>query len=443
VISHRFLEQLRGTDLVARTGRVRRILPTAIEADGPSLPLGALCAVETLASAGAAKSDPLLAEVAGVHPDSIVLTPLVGDASTFFGAQVTAWTEPDRVPVGDAFLGRAVDALARPIDSGKVVRAEGFAPLDCIAAAPLERETPTRLLTTGVRTIDGLLTLAEGQRVGVFAASGVGKTSLMVELAQQVRADRCVICLVGERAREVETLWSHQLSNEARARTALVAATSDQTAAMRVRSAKYALTLAEYWRAQGHHVLLLMDSMTRLAMAMREIGLAAGEPPTIRAYTPGVFAAIPKLVERCGALKGQGAISAIMTVLSETDEVDDPICEMMKALLDGHIILSRGLAEQGHFPAIDATHSISRMATALRSHAHQSSAEEAVKLLSLYEGAKTLIEAGAYVPGSNPETDRAIERRGALMAFLRQRQGEPAAFEATCDALALAVGNRT
>lgn len=436
--AHPFLDTLRNLDLVARTGRVRRILPTFIEADGPSLPLGGRCLVETRGRDAEAPSS-VLAEVVSVNRDSIVLAPFE-DAQTFSGAKVTASVTSGVVPVGDAFLGRAVDALARPIDGrGEIVGAR-FAPATGAPVPPMARVSPKRRLDSGIRAIDGLLTLGQGQRVGVFAAAGVGKTSLLTQLAQQVEADRVVICLIGERGREVEALWSQGLSAQARAKTALIAATSDRTAAMRVQAASYALALAEHWRDQGHHVLLLLDSVTRLAMALREIGLAAGEPPTVRAYTPNVFAAIPKLVERCGALKSGGAISAVMTVLSETDEVDDPISEMMKSLLDGHIVLSRSLAEQGHYPAIDVSRSISRLAAGLMPDEHRAHATRAAELMGVYEASRTLIEAGVYVHGSNPDIDLALEKRPGLMKFLKQRQTERTPYGEVCTTLSQLVG---
>jgi flagellum-specific ATP synthase len=437
---HRFVERLRAVDLVTRSGRVRQVSATSIEADGPSVPLGALCRVQARPAGAPMASAEILAEVVGVHPASITLAPLAGEGLTFSGARVEACEEPDSVPVGDAFLGRAVDALGQPIDGGRPIRADRYADLDPRAPPPLARDTPQRVLETGVRAIDGLLTLGHGQRVGVFAASGVGKSSLVLELARHVEADACVACLIGERGREVESFWTHGVGAEAKARTALVTATSDQPAAMRVRAAKLALALAEHWRAQGRHVLLLLDSVTRLAMAMREIGLAAGEPPTVRAYTPGVFAAIPRLVERCGALKSGGAITSVMTVLSETDDIEDPISEMMKSLLDGHIVLSRSLAEHGHYPAIDTPRSISRLADALRADGHRAAAEQAGRLLATYEGSRTLIEAGVYAAGSNPDIDRCLERRPALLAFLRQRPGERTPFAEVCQRLAEAAG---
>lgn len=432
---HPFLQRLRTADLVGRVGRVQKILPTYIEADGPNVPLGALCRVEAMGSSGKVAPEPILAEVVSVNANSIVLVPFDDGARTFSGALVEACQDVDRAPVGDALLGRAVDALGRPIDGKGAIRSPDFAPQTKVITAPLARRASKRVFETGIRAIDAFLTLGEGQRVGVFAASGVGKTSLMTQLASQAKSDRCVICLVGERGREVEALWSG-LSPEARARTTLVAATSDQAAAMRVRAGDYALAVAEHWCQQGQHVLFFLDSVTRLAMAMRETGLAAGEPPTLRAYTPSVFAAIPKLVERCGALKSGGAITSIMTVLSETDDIDDPISEMLKSLLDGHIILSRPLAERGHFPAIDVPRSISRLSRELMGERHRADAQNGVALLSTFEASRTLIESGVYIAGSNPEIDRAIERRPALMQYLKQKQTERTAFSETTQSLA-------
>lgn len=428
---------LASADLTAQTGRVTRILPTYIEADGPAAPRGAVCTIQTRGAGG--RGGTILAEVASVNAASIILTPFEDASGTFPGARVVAHAQGGSAAVGEAFVGRVVDPFGRPLDGGPAILTRDFAPLGGHPTSALERINPRVVLETGVRAIDSLLTLGQGQRIGVFAAAGVGKTSLMNQLARQVQADRVVICLVGERGREVEALWRGGLPADTKARSVLVAATSDQTAAMRARAGDYALSLADHWRREGKHVLLLLDSVTRLAMALRETGLAAGEPPTVRAYTPSVFSTIPRLVERCGAIRAGGAITAVMTVLSETDELDDPISEMMKSLLDGHILLSRRLAEQGHFPAIDVPRSISRLASDLRTANQQNTAQSALGLLSAFEHARTLIETGVYVRGGDDSIDAAIAARPALTRFLRQGGDEPASAAEAFAALTRAV----
>jgi flagellum-specific ATP synthase len=440
VKAHRFQDQLRRADPVLRTGRVRTILSTHIEADGPAVSLGALCLVEARAESG---SGAFQAEVVRVAPDGIVLSPLEDSIPTWCGALVTACGEIDTVPVGHALLGRVVDPLGRPLDGYGPVRADQFRPLNGPTFSPLERISPSEIFETGIRAVDGLLTLGAGQRIGVFAASGVGKTTLMNQIARQAQADVTIICLVGERGREVEALWNNGLDEGARARTTLVAATSDRAAAMRVRAVYYSLALAEYWRSKGKHVLFLLDSATRLALAMREIGLAAGEPPTVRAYTPGVFAALPRIVERCGALRAGGAITAVMTVLSETDDVDDPVSELMKSLLDGHILLSRQLAERGQYPAIDVPRSISRQAEGLVSEAQLADAHKILEWLSVYDASRTLIDTGVYSAGTNASIDKAIERHPHITEFLKQPRSEQMPFDRTATSLAKIVAGRS
>lgn len=423
---------------IVRSGTVRRVLPTSVEADGPSVPIGTLCAVERQGD-GAATD--ILAEVIRVDEQGVVLVPYEQTARLCAGAKVRALSDRALLPVGDAFLGRAVGALGEAIDGEVEPVAASHVMLDADPPGPLERANPRSILHTGIRAIDGLLTLGKGQRIGIFAASGVGKTSLMTQLFRQVEADRVVICLVGERGREVESIWNASLSAETRKRMALVAATSDQAAAVRVRAVHQALALASHWRAEGRHVLFVLDSITRLAMALREMGLAAGEPPTVRAYTPSVFAAIPRVVEQCGALQSGGSISAIMTVLSETDDVDDPISELMKSLLDGHIVLSREMAERGHFPAIDPLRSVSRNAEALVSPEQRMLARTVQSHIAKYEQSRALIESGLYNAGSNAEIDAAIGVMPRLAKFLQQGLDEAVSFDSGFAALSAALGS--
>lgn len=431
-MTHPFLARLAQLDLAQPHGFVRKVAPGHYEADGPELALGELCAIE--AGAGS-----VLAEVAGIDGSGLVLVPLESGGAVRTGGRVEPVPGGTLVGVGDGFAGRALDALGRPIDSGAPIVPAAFAPLVGAVPRPLDRTEPARLLTTGLRSIDGLLTLGEGQRIGVFAASGVGKTSLVWQLVHQIDCDRCVLCLVGERGGEVEALWRSLSAREDIERFALVAATSDESAAMRARSVNVALALAEYWRERGERVLLVVDSVTRFAMAHREIGLAAGEPPTLRAYTPNVFAALPRLVERCGAVRSGGSITAVLSVLAETDDVDDPIVEIMKSLLDGHIVLSRTLAERGHFPAIDVARSVSRHAIRLMDAEQAAAARTAVAALAAYEDARVMIESGIYKQGASSEIDRAIAIRSRLMEFLPQARGDATAFPTTVAKLRAAV----
>lgn len=428
-----FRERLRQLDPVQRTGRVQSVLATHVAADGPHVPLGTLCEIE----AGAAS---VLAEVVRVDEGGIALSLFGEGARILTGASVRSRGDSNHVPVGGWALGHVIDAFGTPIDGDGHAAPEAFWPMQGRMPAPLERISSDAMLETGLRAIDGLLPLGKGQRVGLFAPSGAGKTTLVTQIVQQARADIIVLCLVGERGREVASIWNDALSPEARARSVMVAATSDQSAATRVRAVHQALAHAEYWRAQGKHVLFILDSATRLAMAMREVGLAAGEPPTIRGYTPGTFAAMPRIVERCGALRAGGAITAILTVLSEDEEMDDPICEMMKSLLDGHILLSRTLAERGQFPAIDVLRSISRQSERLMSDRHQRQARHVLQSLSTYERARTLVETGLYSRGTNPALDQAIDRNADMIRYLSQGQGERSSFEATLSKLAALCG---
>jgi flagellum-specific ATP synthase len=406
------ISALRQLDPVSRMGRIRRVLPTLIEADGPNVPIGTLCRI--------GDAD-VLAQTVGLDNDKVSLAPFGDVAAITPGMLVCACNADARLSVGNGYAGRSIDALGRPIDGGDAIYGTERIAFEAAPISPLERITPSIRLNTGLRAIDALMPLVRGQRLGIFAASGVGKTTLLNQFARQTQADRIVICLIGERGREVEALWNDGLIASDRARAVLVAATSDEAAALRIRAVYQSLALARYWRDQGLDVLFLLDSVTRLAMAMRETGLAAGEPPMMRGYTPSVFAAMPRIVEQCGALRSGGSISALFTVLSESDDVDDPISEVMKSVLDGHIILSRTMAERGHFPAIDIGRSISRLALTVMDKRQKGLAAKVRKSIATYDNARMLIETGLYKAGSDFDIDQAVAQHAALDEFLQQQ----------------------
>lgn len=436
--AHPFVVALDSLEAARRVGYVRRVSPGQIEALGPLATLGDICEIACRSNEDERQS--VLAEVAAVEDDHIVLIPFDQTASIVPDARVALSPAKTLAPVGDVFGGRAIDALGEPIDEGPPILAEALRPIAGIVLPPMEREEPDEILETGVRALDATLPIGRGQRIGVFAASGVGKTTLIRQLAAQVACDRCVLALVGERGREVEAIWRELSQSPDKSRYTCVAATSDLSPVLRARAIGQALSLAEYWRARGEHVLLIVDSVTRYAMALREIGLAAGAPPTLRAYTPNVFSALPRLVERCGAARAGGSITAIVTILSETDDVDDPIAEVMKSLLDGHIVLSRQLAEQGHFPAIDVTRSISRQAPRLMSPAHARNARKAIAALATYEDARIMIDSGLYKPGGNVRLDEAVRGHEALVNFLQQPSSERIALSETLNRLNAVMG---
>lgn len=408
-------------------GRVRRILSGEIEADGPDVSVGMQC--EVFPSSG---EGPVRALVAAVREDRIALVPFAPVSSLRVGDRVQALPAHQQFPCSDQFAGRAVNGLGEAID-GKASPAGDSGRFDLLPV--LDRVTPTQPFVTGLRAIDGMLTVGCGQRLGVFAASGVGKSRLIEQIVEQAECERVVVCQVGERGREVEALWRRLEETGQRERCSLVAATSDEAAPMRARAVDQALALADYWRSRGEHVLLVVDSITRLAMALREIGLIAGEPPTARAYTPNVFRELPRIVERCGAARSGGSITAIFTVLCETDEADDPLVEVMKSLLDGHIVLSRNLAQAGHFPAVDVLRSISRLFENLAPAAQSQAAQRCRALLARYEESRILVESGMYKPGSDRELDQAIAARARINDFLRQRSDESFPLAETSRAL--------
>jgi flagellum-specific ATP synthase len=407
------------TPLPQRIGWVRRLQGLAIQSEGPDACVGELCRVLPREGSGA----PVLAEVIGIAPDHLVLMPYGNLRGIGCGSRVVALGRGSDVPAGIGLLGRVIDGFGEPLDGGSTPRAGTRVTLDAAAPAPMSRPRVSRVLETGIRAIDTLLTLGEGQRVGIFAGSGVGKSSLLGMITRHAKADLNVIALIGERGREVREFVEEQLGPEGLARSVVVAATSDQPATARIRAAHAAVAIAAHFREQGRSVLLTMDSVTRLAMARREVGLAAGEPATARGYTPSVFAELPQICERAGTAASGGAITALFTVLVEGDDLNEPVADSMRSILDGHIVLSRELAQQGHYPAVDVLRSASRLMTELASDSERALAAAAVRHLAVLERSRQLVELGAYVPGSNAALDMALHLESSLSGFLRQDTG--------------------
>ncbi len=326
-------------------------------------------------------------------------------------------------------MGRVIDCFGNPLDDLPMPCVDLQWPLRPQAPSPMRRPRIEHVLETGIRAIDSLLTLGKGQRVGIFAGSGVGKSTLLGMIARHVTADVNVIALIGERGREVREFIDKQLGEDGLRRSVVIVATADQPAAARVRATHAAIAISDYFRAQGKQVLLTMDSVTRFAMARREIGLSAGEPPTARGYTPSVFAELPELCERCGTGPSGGSITALLTVLVEGDDFNEPISDSLRAILDGHLVLSRDQAHRGQYPALDVLKSASRLMPDLCDNADRSLAQEAIRVLALLERSRQMIDLGAYETGSNPELDRALEKQAGLFAVLRQQEGGVARAE--------------
>jgi flagellum-specific ATP synthase len=405
----------RSTPPYLAVGRVTRLTGLMIESLGPRTKVGDRADVHT-------PTGPLPAEVVGFRDGRVLLMPLGEARQVGPGARVVADDRPFAVELGPQVLGRVLDGLGRPIDGlGPVGRERRE--VERRPPSPLERPAITRALGTGVRAIDALCTVGRGQRVGIFAGSGVGKSTLLGLLARASEAEVIVIALVGERGREVRQFIDETLGPQALARSVVVAATSDEPARVRIRAAQVGTAVAEYFRDQGKDVLFIMDSVTRYARARRVVGLAVGEPPTTRGYTPSVFAELPRLLERAGQ-SARGSITAFYTVLVDGDDLNEPVSDAVRSILDGHIVLARGLAERGHYPPIDPRRSLSRLMTQVADRQHQADAVELRRLWSLYEDSSDLIRIGAYTAGANAEIDRAVAARPAIEAFLRQGSDE-------------------
>lgn len=404
----------------ARFGRVERVLGTALEVRLGGLRLGELCRV----------GDGLAAEVVSVTEGRAVLTPVGEVAGLAAGMLVTPTGRSFEAPAGEALFGRVLDGLGRPIDGrGKLPPGPRVA-VDAAAPTPLSRSLVSRPLPLGVRALDGLLTAAEGQRVGLFGPPGAGKSTLVARIVQGARADAFVVALVGERGREVREFLERHLPEAARRRAVVVAATSDRPALERMKAAQVATAIAEWFRDQGMRVVLLVDSVTRLARALREVGLAAGEPPTRRGFPPSVFAALPRLLERAGPA-ATGSITAFYTVLLEGELASDPVAEEVKSILDGHVILSPALAAAEHHPAIDILASRSRVMDATVTPQHRAAAGAVRRLLARYAEIELLVRVGEYRAGTDPLADEAIRKIEAIRAFLRQPEEAPTTFAET------------
>jgi len=410
-------------------GRVRQAIGLVVQAEGLALPVGAACEIRT--SGGGA----VPCEVVGFRDDVTLLMPLEDLQGVRRGDEILCRSQVQRVPVGRSLLGRVIDSQGRPLDGSPIGAIERQGPLQARAPHPLERERIREALGTGVRAIDALLTCGKGQRLGLFAGSGVGKSTLLGMCARGTAADVIVIGLVGERGREVREFVEKDLGPEGLKRSVVVVETSERPALLRVRAPFAATAVAEYFRDEGMDVLLLMDSITRMANAQREVGLSAGEPPATKGYPPSVFAQMPRLLERAGR-SGKGSITGFYTVLVEGDDVNEPIADAARSILDGHVWLSRDLAVRGHYPSIDPLQSVSRLMTEVATPEQSEAAQRLKALLAAWRDAEDLINVGAYVKGSNPEIDAAVRSRPAILKFLRQSVTERATLEESRRALA-------
>ncbi len=425
---------LADTDCLRRSGRVNQVVGLTIEADGPAVNLGELCLIERGVGVEA-----LPAEVVGFKSGRVLLMPLGDMDGLAPGCPITATGQMIRVEVGAGLLGRILDGLGRPIDDLAGLNTRTFYGISALPPNPLTRRRIDAPLSMGIRAIDSLLTCGRGQRVGIFAGSGVGKSTLLGMIARNTDADVNVIALVGERGREVRDFIERDLGPEGLARSVVVVATSDQPALVRLKGAMVATAIAEYFRDQGRNVILMMDSVTRFAMAQREVGLAIGEPPTTRGFTPSVFALLPRLLERSGTAE-VGSITGLYTVLVEGDDMNEPIADAVRGILDGHIVLSRHLAHRNHYPAIDILASVSRLMVELATAPHRQAASELRNLLAIYRNQEDLINIGAYVPGSSPQIDKAIAMQETINQFLQQRTDEKVGMEETIGQLLAMFG---
>lgn len=411
-------------------GKVVQIVGLVIECNGPNVSMGELCYVHSHFE----DVEPLPAEVVGFREGYVLLMPLGETKGIGPGCQVISAQKVLQVKVGPELLGRVIDGLGNPIDGKGPILCQKEYPIQADPPAPLERPVIKDSLYVGVRAIDGLITMGQGQRIGIMAGSGVGKSTLLSMIARNTEADISVIALVGERGREVKEFIERDLGEEGLKRSVVVVATSDKPALVRIKGALTATAIAEYFRDRGRKVVLMMDSVTRFAMAQREVGLTVGEPPATRGYTPSVFALLPRLLERAGT-SAKGSITGIYTVLVDGDDMNEPIADAVRSILDGHIVLSRNIAAQNHFPAIDVLASVSRVMSAVVPKEHMEANRKLRALMAVYKEAEDLIHIGAYVKGSSPKIDEAVQKIDAINDFLCQGVFEVQSFEETIQRL--------
>ena len=408
---------------VKHLGKVAKVVGLTIESIGPMAKLNDLCLIRSNSAAGVVK-----AEVVGFRDDRVLLMPYDNVEGVGLGSWVENTGAPLQVPVSEELLGLTLDGVGEPMNADSLGADCAHYSVEAAPPDPLSRKIIDEVLTLGVKAVDGLLTIGKGQRIGIFAGSGVGKSTLMGMFARNTKADINVIALIGERGREVREFIERDLGEEGMRRSVVVVATSDKPALIRKKAAQTATAIAEYFRDQGKDVLLMMDSLTRFSMAQREIGLASGEPPVSRGYPPSVYAQMPKLLERAGN-SDRGSITGLYTVLVDGDDFNEPITDTARGILDGHIVLSRQMAQKNHYPAIDILQSISRVMSSIITKEHKVAAGKMKQVLATYQEAEDLINIGAYKAGSNPDIDFAIDKIRAVNAFLQQQTDEKYTFE--------------
>ncbi len=427
---NRLKNKISALDAIELSGTVTKVIGMMVESKGPMVKIGDICKI--MPNSG---DEPILAEVVGFRDESVLLMPFGNLSGIGVGNKIVATGTEYSVPVGEGLKGRILDALGNPMDELGDIKTDKMYPVENSPPNPLERRRIKEILPIGVKAIDSLLTMGSGQRVGIFAGSGVGKSTLLGMIARRANADINVIALVGERGREVLDFVEKDLKEEGLAKSVLVVATSDQPALLRLKSALVATAISEYFRDEGYNVMLMMDSLTRFAMAQREIGMAVGEPPVSRGFTPSVYAMLPKLLERSGTSK-KGSITGIYTVLVEGDDLNEPISDTVRGILDGHIVLSRKIANANQYPAIDVLASVSRLMYDIVTDEHWKDANFIKNMMMTYNEVQDLISIGAYKKGSNPEIDRAVELKDPILQLLKQQIGEECPFEETLKKLA-------